>query len=100
MTLDITGCFKLAENVYVSGSTSRNIRKSLGDKASEILTHIHESYAAERVAIESFDDFSLCVYTYRINAQDSKIMTQQLPGYVGEDGSLSIVVWETEVIRP
>ncbi|WP_162860218.1 hypothetical protein [Bacillus safensis] len=38
----------------------------------------------------------LGVYTYRIDAEDTEILTKRAPLCIGEDGAAYIVVWETE----
>ncbi|WP_285526583.1 hypothetical protein [Bacillus altitudinis] len=99
MSLDITGCFKLAENVYVTESMIEVLREFPVDDLSEVLRYLHENYAPEKVTVESYDDSSLCVYTYRPDLNDPKIMAHPLPCYIdGEGAAVSIVVWETEVI--
>lgn len=97
MSLDITECFKLAENVYVTESMIEMLREFPVDDLYEVLEYLNENYTPEKVTVERYDDHSLCVYTYRPDLNDPKIMAHHLPCYIDEGGAaVSIVVWETE----
>lgn len=96
MSLDITGCIQLEENVFVTDTFSDSFQKSFGENAAEFLADLHAKYVPDRLAIEGPGPDLLCVYTYRIDAEDAEILIQRAPLCIGEDGAAYIVVWETE----
>ncbi|UNY40666.1 hypothetical protein KLEB271_gp110 [Bacillus phage vB_BauS_KLEB27-1] len=100
MTLITDGYIQIAENVFVVDDGSASFRKSFGENASEFLAGLYRKYEPERYAFEQFGDYILCAYEYQISDEDSKILTQRAPFFIGEDGAAWLVVYERSAFRP
>lgn len=95
MALYADGCIQLEEGVFVTDTYGYSFRKSFGENAAEFLAHLHAKYVPDRLTIEGPGPDLLCVYWYRIDAEDMEILTQRAPFCIGEDGAAYLVVWET-----
>ncbi len=94
MTPITDGCIQLEESVFVTDTFSESFRKSFGENAAEFLADFHAKYVPERIVIDMPCPDLLGVYTYRIDAEYTEILTKRAPLCIGEYGAAYIVVWE------